>query len=114
MPPTLADRLIHILEAVDAIQNLLTGKTREQFAGDLALRLAIERAFEIVSEASRRIPQELKAQHPQVDWRGMADLGNVLRHTYHRIDANRLWEIALRDLLPLKAVAQRLIRDNPD
>ena len=111
MPPTLGDRLIHILEAARNIQTLLAGKTREQFAGDLFLRLAIERSFEIISEASRRIPEETKSQQDQINWRGMADLGNSLRHAYHRVDPTRLWEIAERDLPPLKLFAERIIRD---
>ena len=74
------------------------------------LRLAIERSFEIISEASRRIPDATKLQESQIDWRSMADLGNSLRHVYHRIDPNRLWEIAERDLPPLKAFAEKIIK----
>ena len=72
--------------------------------------MATERAFEIISEASRRIPQEVKAQQPQIDWQGMADFGNILRHAYHRVNADRLWEIAERDLPPLKAFAEKVIK----
>ena len=111
MPPTLADRLIHILEAISNIQEFLAGKTREQFAADMFLRLAVERSFEIISEASRRIPDATKLQENQIDWRGMANLGNSLPHVYHRIDPTRLWEIAARDLPPLKAFAEKVIQD---
>ena len=110
MPPTLADRLIHILEAISNIQAFLDGKTREQFAADMFLRLAVERSFEIISEASRRIPEAAKMQESQVNWRGMADLGNRLRHAYHRVDPSTLWEIAERDLPPLKAFAEKVIK----
>jgi len=60
MPPTLADRLVHILEAINNIQTALRSKTREDLTNDIFLRLAIERSFEIISEASRRIPVEVK------------------------------------------------------
>jgi uncharacterized protein with HEPN domain len=43
---------------------------------------AMERYLERLSEASRHVPQELKEKHPEVDWRGVADIGNVLRHAY--------------------------------
>ncbi len=112
MPPTVADRLMHILAAIDAIQSALANKQLEDIRRDLMLRLAVERSFEIICEASRRIPDQVKARHPDIDWRGMVDFGNELRHAYHRVDPNVLWEIAHRDLPPLKAFADRVIRES--
>jgi uncharacterized protein with HEPN domain len=111
VPPTLADRLDHILQSIQNIEELLAGKSRESFASDLLLRLAIERSFEIISEASRRIPEHIKSQQPRLDWQGMADLGNRLRHAYHRIDANLLWDITEHDLPTLKEFVAQVIRD---
>jgi uncharacterized protein with HEPN domain len=112
MPPTLADRLAHILTSIDMIQNALAGKRLEDLAGDLMLRLAVERSFEIICEASRRIPDSVKAQQPQIDWKGMADFGNLLRHAYHRVDPKLLWQTAERDLPPLKAFIERVMRES--
>jgi uncharacterized protein with HEPN domain len=111
MPPTTADRLVHILAAIEAIQNALAGKQLSDLTADLMLRLAIERSFEIICEASRRVPDELKAQNPDIEWRGMVDFGNELRHAYHRVDPIILWRTAHRDLPPLKAFAERAIGD---
>jgi uncharacterized protein with HEPN domain len=111
MPPTLADRLAHILTAADTIQKALANKRYQELAGDMMLRLAVERSFEIICEASRRIPDNVKAQQPDINWRGMVDFGNRLRHAYHRIEPSILWEIAERDLPPLKAFVERLIRE---
>jgi uncharacterized protein with HEPN domain len=112
MPPTLADRLAHILTSIDMIQNALAGKRLEDLTGDLMLRLAVERSFEIICEASRRIPDSVKAQQPQIDWKGMADFGNLLRHAYHRVDPKLLWQTAERDLPPLKAFIERVMRES--
>ena len=57
------------------------------FEADLMLRMAVERLFEIISEASRFIPEDMKAKEKDIAWQRMADLGNWLRHAYHRIDA---------------------------
>ncbi len=111
MPPTLADRLIHILQAIDNIQSFLADKTQADFEADIFLRLAVERAFEIISEASRRLPDEVKERETQINWQGMAALGNRLRHAYHRVEATLLWDIAKRDLPPLKAFADRIVRE---
>jgi uncharacterized protein with HEPN domain len=111
MPPTLADRLVHILEAINTVQESLAHKTLESFANDLLLRLAIERSLEIISEASRRIPPEVKAQRNEINWQGIADLGNLLRHAYHRVDAKTLWDIASRDLPSLKTFVEGVIQE---
>jgi uncharacterized protein with HEPN domain len=74
-----------------------------EFEADRFCRLAIERALEIVSEASRRIPEELLAEHGHIAWRRVHDLGNVLRHAYHAVEAARLWDIIVDDLPILKA-----------
>ena len=112
MPPTLADRLVHILSAIDAIQNMLANKTLEDFSTDLPLRLAVERALEIICEASHRLPQDVKAQQKSIDWQRIVDFGNLLRHAYHRVDPHIVFEVAERDLPPLKAFAERVIRQS--
>ena len=112
MPPSLGDRLTHILQAIDDIGKLLQNRTRAEFASDIMLRLAVERLFEIISEASRFIPEDLKAKNTDIPWRRMADLGNWLRHAYHRVDAEILWNIAENDLEPLKRFAEKICNQN--
>ena len=112
MPPTLADRLVHIPAAIDTIQNALANKRFDDMTGDLMLRLAVERSFEIICEASRRIPDNVKAQQQDIDWRGMSDFGNRPRHAYHRVEPSVLWEIAQRDLPPLRAFVERVVRES--
>jgi len=52
------------------------------------LRSAVERGIEVISEASRHLGEELKAQHKEVRWKDIAGIGNVLRHDYQRVDAS--------------------------
>jgi uncharacterized protein with HEPN domain len=109
VPPTLADRVTHILEAILGVELLLGGKTAGDINRDRHLRLALEREFEIISEASRKIPERTKADAKDINWQGMADLGNRLRHAYHRVDVDILLSIATADLPPLKAFVERII-----
>jgi uncharacterized protein with HEPN domain len=53
----------------------------------------------------------VKNQQPDIDWRGMVDFGNRLRHAYHRVEPHTLWHIARRDLPPLKAFVERIVRE---
>jgi len=103
---------MHILTAIDTIQAALANKTVNDVANDLMTRLAVERCFEIICEASRRIPDGVKARHPEIDWQNMVDFGNRLRHAYHTVDPNILRQIAERDLPPLKAFAEQVMRES--
>ena len=67
------------------------------------LRSAVERGIEIISEASRHLGNEVKAQHKDVRWKDIAGIGNILRHDYQRVDAAIIWKAVKDDLPPLKA-----------
>ncbi len=95
--------LYDIAEAIGMIEEAMAGRSLAEFEADLFRRRAIERALEIVSEASRHLPEDLLADHPGIPWRRVRDLGNVLRHAYHAVEAERLWAIIADDLPALKA-----------
>jgi uncharacterized protein with HEPN domain len=71
-----------------------------------------------VSEASRRLPADLKAKRPEIPWADIAGIGNTLRHGYDSLDHAPIWGVVERDLPPLKAAVeamlQELDRDQPD
>jgi uncharacterized protein with HEPN domain len=98
-----------MLTAIEDIQEMLSEGTADALARDRRLRMAVERAFEIMSKASRYIPESRKADAPEIAWQKLADSGNRLRHAYHRIDPNVLWDIAHNDLEPLKRLVERII-----
>ena len=89
-----------MLDAIETIETL----RQADLATSATTRLALERAFEILSEASRYIPTALKERYPTVRWQDLADLGNILRHAYHRISYERLAATAQLDVPPLKVV----------
>jgi len=107
--PTVAERLAHIEEAINNIEQMLAGRARAAFVEDMMLRLAVERSLEIISEASRHIPPDLKAGNQTINWRRLADLGNWLRHAYHRTDAGLLWDMVQNELQSLKTFVRQLI-----
>jgi len=109
VPPTLADRLVHILEAILGIEELLDGKTQSDVGRSRQLRMALEREFEVISEASRKIPDKVKTAQTGIGWEAMAALGNRLRHAYHRVDLEILFSIVESDLPPLKAFVERIL-----
>ena len=107
----LASRLQDILEAIAVIGEYTAGKTYDDYAAERMLRDAVERNVERLSEASRHIPDNLKARHPEIPWQKVAGIGNILRHAYPIVDDSVVWEVVARDLPPLKAVAEQLLQD---
>jgi uncharacterized protein with HEPN domain len=95
--------LSEILNEIDWINAVTAGKKLDDFAGDRATRYIVERSIEIIAEASRRIPEELKALRPEIDWRAVAGIGNILRHEYHATSSKIVWNVVCSDLPELKA-----------
>jgi len=99
---TLRDVLHHI----DLADEFAAGLDREVFAADLRSVYAATRCLEIISEASRRLPEDLKARHPTIAWKQMAAAGNVYRHNYEDVAAHLVWETVHQALPALRAVVE--------
>lgn len=91
-------RLLDIVEAIEHIYRKMAGISSEEFQGDLDRRRIVERNVEIISEASRRLPDDLKSGHPEIPWKKVAGIGNIVRHDYEDVSANALWKLAHDDL----------------
>ena len=75
-----AQRLQDIIENIDAILMFTAGLDLAHFRQDRKTVYAVVRALEIISEASRRLPAELRDRHGELDWAAIAATGNVYRH----------------------------------
>ena len=91
-------RLKDIIEAIGFIQSDIENTNYDAFERDRRMKWLVERGLEIISEASRRLPEDMKARHPQIPWRKVAAIGNVLRHEYGRVAADAMWRIIQDDL----------------
>jgi uncharacterized protein with HEPN domain len=98
----------HILEAIANIETDTAGYDFERFRLDRRARQLVERNLEILSEASRRLPKELKEQEAHIPWRAIAGIGNVLRHEYHDTYPTVLWDTCKKDLTPLNDAILRI------
>jgi len=107
MPPSsIVPYLTDIIEAIDHIREKAAGTSLEDFKQDWEQQWIVQRGIEIVSEASRRLPDELKARHPDIPWPKIAGVGNISRHEYRQVSPPLLWEIVQDHLAPL-GVARR-------
>jgi uncharacterized protein with HEPN domain len=117
MPSTRSDveqsALRDMLHHVDLAVRFVEGFDAASFQADARTIYAVTRCLEIISEASRRLSDDLKSRHPAIEWKQMAGAGNVYRHDYEDVAARYLWETIQRSLPPLRAVIeQELARHN--
>ena len=103
--------LAEILAAISGIESAVAGKTFEDFQREWLLKRGVERGLEIISEATRHIPQELRDRRPQVPWREIGAMGNVLRHEYHKVADAIVWRVVTDELPRLRAAIEALKRD---
>ncbi|WP_164738376.1 DUF86 domain-containing protein [Aquabacter cavernae] len=97
-------------QAIGDIRALLEDALPERLDAHRPTRAAFERFLEIVSEASRGIPEDWKLSvAPDVPWRRVADLGNHIRHAYHRVDTEILWNIYVLELDGLERAVDAML-----
>jgi uncharacterized protein with HEPN domain len=96
-----------ILHHIGLAQRFTQGCDDESFHADTLRVYAVTRCLEIISEASRRLSDELKARHSGIAWKQMAGAGNVYRHDYEDVAARRVWETVRRDLPSLRAAVEQ-------
>jgi uncharacterized protein with HEPN domain len=103
-------RLDDILENIRGVADLVANADFEAYKRNFGMRRAVERCVEIISEASRHIPADMKALHPEAYWVEIRAVGNLLRHEYQRVDDLIMWRIATRYLPALEVVVLDLSR----
>ena len=99
---------------IDLATHFTEGSTEVGFRADLRTVYAVTRCLEIISEASRRLPAEMKARHPSIAWKDVAGAGNVYRHDYEDVVAQHVWDTVQIDLPPLRAAIERELADIGD
>jgi uncharacterized protein with HEPN domain len=98
--------LTDILYHIELAQTFIAGSDEKAFPDDLLRLYGVTRCLEIISEASRRLPDDFKARHPSIAWKEMAAAGNVYRHEYDGVAARRVWQTLTVALPPLRIVVE--------
>ena len=98
-----------IIESIRRIREYTQGISVQALKADTKTLDAVVRNLEVIGEAARSIPEQVRLAHPEVDWKNVVGLRNILAHEYFGIDADIIWDIIQHKLENLKESAQLIL-----
>ncbi|MBC2697239.1 MAG: DUF86 domain-containing protein [ANME-2 cluster archaeon] len=101
----------HILESIELIENYTANKTISDFIESVQLQDSIIRRIEIIGEAVKNLPAEVKSNYPDVPWKNIAGMRDVLIHKYFGIDLELTWQVVQKDIPDLKRENLKIKQD---
>ena len=104
-----SDYLRDILEASQKAMQFVEGMSYEIFSNDEKTQYAVVRALTVIGEAAKKIPKSVQNRFPDVPWKLMAGMRDIVVHEYFSVDFKRVFETVRRDLPPLAGAIARML-----
>jgi len=100
-----------ILKSMESIEEFVENLTFQNFRGDDKTTSAVIRKFEIVGEATKKIPQEIRKKYPKIPWKEMAGMRDRLIHFYFGIDYKLVWDTIKKRIPEVKPQIEKILRE---
>ena len=111
MPREYEDYLRDLLDAIEKIQNFIKDLDFEGFKKDDKTKFAVIRGLEIIGEATKHISEEARFKYPEVPWKEMAGMRDVLAHDYFGVNEETVWLTAKEKILQLKPSIEKILTE---
>jgi uncharacterized protein with HEPN domain len=111
MPYSANDLIRHILDEAAFLTAEASAMTEEQFMVDEKTQRAFARSFEIIGEAAKKVPDNFKADYPEVNWKAMARMRDKLIHHYFGVDYSLVWRTIQENIPDLERQLKELINE---
>lgn len=103
--------LKNISEAMDAAQAFVSGMGFDAFVADDKTASAVLQKLKIVGEATKKVPETIRQEYPQVPWRDMAGMSDQIIHAYFAVDYVVVWDTLKVDIPPLQPIIKQILED---
>ncbi|MGG6269721.1 HepT-like ribonuclease domain-containing protein [Leptolyngbya sp. AN03gr2] len=98
-----------IVDSCTKILQYVEGLTVEEFFADVRTYDAVMRNLQIIGEATKNVPNQLREKYPEVDWRKIAGLRDIITHAYFQVDDEVIWTVVQQRIQPLQTQIQNLL-----
>lgn len=105
------DYIEDILDAMEKAEILLEDVSYKRFEEDFRINFAVVRALEIIGEATKRLPMEVREAYPEIPWRGMAGMRDRIIHGYDKVELRIVWDVVKDDIPEFKPKIRQILRD---
>jgi len=105
------DFIEDIVNAMNKALRFVEGMSFEEFSKDDKTIFAVIRAIEIIGEATKNIPDEIKKAYPEIPWKGMAGMRDKVIHGYFGVDLKVVWDTVTKRIPEIKELFERMLDD---
>jgi len=98
------------LESIQKIEEYSRGISKEEFYRASQIQDAVIRRLEIIGEAAKNIPEDFRNKHPEIAWKQIAGMRDILIHGYFDVNLERVWTVVNRDLPDLKQKISKILK----
>ncbi len=111
MKKEVRDYIEDIIFAMQNAMNFIEGMKYDEFIKDTKTLYAVVRSLEIIGEATKQIPKDIKNRYPEIPWKQMAGMRDKLIHEYFGINDEKIWETLNKDIPRLLPIFQKIIEE---